>query len=379
MGAVDRGVTMRPAHIRIVAVTGVLAVVLGVVAAFVVGRDNTAPGQPVAAAQPVTAADTGKDVVDPDDTAPKTDTDPNTGTAPKTDTTPKGGSTATERAAKAAAVSFMRELGMRDPVPASYRATGAATAEVGIHPRAGEGGRVLDKLTTLVQLHRYTNGWVATGSKAVNAIEVDEPLPFARILSPVTVSGLSSAYEGTVHVTVTEDRRGADRVLGKGFVNGGSAALAPFQGAIAFTSPSPGADAGWVVFSGDTGSGDGIISATAVRTRFVNSDHKAQILGVTTSPPASGSSQLVTLTGSGTFTVRVKAFAAEEIRVLLVPSGTGGRPHAKLLGVDRSSEDGERWSVSWRYPDQSFHGHLLVQANGRGGTAEHGGIAVMHT
>jgi hypothetical protein len=87
----------------------------------------------------------------------------------------------------------------------------------------------------------------------------------------------------------------------------------------------------------------------------------------------------VTLTGSGTFTVRVRAFGADEVRVLLVPSGTGNRPYAKLLGVDRASEDGEHWSVPWRYPDQSFHGHLLVQVNGRGGTAEHEGIAVLHT
>jgi hypothetical protein len=99
---------------------------------------------------------------------------------------------------------------------------------------------------------------------------------------------------------------------------------------------------------------------------------------VTTVPAPSASAQLVTLTGTGTLTVRVRAFAADEVRVLLVPSGTGGRPYAKLLGVDTSGEDGERWSVSWRYPDESFHGHLLIQVNGRGGTAEHDGIAVLH-
>ena len=70
----------------------------------------------------------------------------------------------------------MRELGMRDPVAASYRKTGAATAEVGIHPRAGEGGRLLDTVTTKVQLHRYTNGWVATGATA-DTIEVYSPCP----------------------------------------------------------------------------------------------------------------------------------------------------------------------------------------------------------
>ena len=223
---------------------------------------------------------------------------------------------------------------MRDPVAATYRKTGAATAEVGIHPRAGEGGRPLDQITTSVQLHRYTNGWVATGAKAVNAIEVDDPLPFSRILSPVPVSGLSVAYEGTVHVTVTEDRRGADRVLGKTFVNGGADTLAPFRGQVRFTRPT--GDAGWVVFTPDSGADLGIFTATAVRVRFVNlCDQRPRS---SASPPTRRRpprAKLVTLTGSGTFTVALKAIDVDEVRLLLVPCGTGGRPHAKLLGVDR--------------------------------------------
>ena len=356
---------MRPAHIRLVAVAGVLAVVVGVATAFVVGRDN--PAQPAAVASPATTSVTP---------ATGNKTIPDKGTDPAPPPTPRPPVDQPDRAAKAAAVVFMRELGMRDPVPASYRKTGAATAEVGIHPRAGEGGRTLDAVTTKVQLHRYSGGWVPTGAKAVGAIEVDQPLPFARISSPVPVSGMSVAYEGTVHVTVTEDRRGADRVLGKGFVNGGADSLAPFSGQIPFTRPT--GDAGWVVFTPDSGADLGVFAATAVRVRFVNSDHKPQILGVVTDPRPAASSQLVTLTGAGTLTVSVKGFAIDELRVLLVPSGTGNRPHAQLIGVDRTSENGERWSVSWRYPDESFHGHLLIQANGRGGTVEHEGIAVAH-
>jgi Immunoglobulin-like domain of bacterial spore germination len=354
---------MRPTHIRLVAVAGVLAVAIGVTTAFVVARDD--PAQPAAAPTPTTIA-----AIEPADTNDRTDPAATPTTRPPV---------RDEQAAKAAAVAFLRELGMRDPVAATYRRTGAATAEVGLHPKAGEGGRPFDKVTTQVQLRRYTNGWVPTGAKAA-AIEVAQPLPFARILSPLTVSGQSVSYEGTVHVTVTEDRRGADRVLGKGFVNGGGTELAPFLGTVRFASPTPGIDAGWVVFSGDTGADTGIIEASAVRVRFVNSDHRPQILGVSTNPPATGSAKLVTLTGSGTLGVKVKAFGADEVRVLLVPSGTDGRSHAKLLGVDTTTgADGESWSISWRYPDQSFHGHLLIQVNGRGGTAEHDGIAVLHT
>jgi hypothetical protein len=356
---------MRPSQIRLVAVAGVLAVAIGVATAIVVGRDGASPASPAAIADTTTSTTI----------AVATNPQP----VPRPKPKPKPPADADAQAAKAAAVTFLRDLGMRDPVAATYRKSGAATAEVGLHPRAGEGDRPFDKVTTLVDLHRYAYGWAPTGARAVNAIEVDQPLPYSRIESPLTVSGISVSYEGTVHVSVLEDRRGPDRVLGRGLVNGGGTELAPFQGSIPFRSQTVGVDAGWVVFSGDTGTGDGIISATAVRVRFVNSDHAPQILGVATTPAPIGSAQLVTLRGTGTLTVNVRAFGADEVRVLLVPAGTGGRPHARLLGVDTTGEDGERWSVTWRYPDESFHGHLLIQVNGRGGTAEHDGIAVLHT
>jgi hypothetical protein len=356
---------MRPSQIRLIAAGGVLAVAIGVATAFVVGHDGASPASPAA------IADTTSTTI--------VVTEPQPQPKPNPDPTSKPPGDRDAQAAKAAAVTFLRELGMPDPVAAAYHRSGEVVAQVGLHPRSGEGDRKFDQVTTVVDLHRYANGWVPTGAQAVNAIEVDQPLPFSRIQSPVTVSGLSVSYEGTVHVSVLEDRRGPDRLLGKGIVNGGGTELAPFQGSIAFRDQTPGVEAGWVVFSGDTGTGDGIVSATAVRVRFVSSDHAPQILGVTTSPVPIGSARLVTLSGTGTLTVNVRAFAADEVRVLLVPSGTGARPHARLLGVDTSGEDGERWSVTWRYPDESFNGHLLIQVNGRGGTAEHDGIAVLHT
>jgi hypothetical protein len=66
-----------------------------------------------------------------------------------------------------------------------------------------------------------------------------------------------------------EDRRGPDRVLGKGLVTGGAAELAPFSGRVAFSTSS--AEAGWLVLSGDGGSDGGIVDATAVRIRFAAS------------------------------------------------------------------------------------------------------------
>jgi hypothetical protein len=340
-------------------VAGLLAVVVGVAAAFVAGRDRAAPAQLAATAAVPTVSAAGQ----PAGAAPRS------GAAAE----PRRASSSGAQAAKAAAVAFMRELGMRNPVAGSFRSTGAGSAEVGIHPRAAEGGRPLTRVTTLVQLRRYA-GWTVTGAKAVGAVEVDEPIPFARVRSPLTVSGLSSAFEGTVHVTVTEDGRGPDRVLGEGFVNGGAAELAPFQGQVRFQRPS--AEAGWVVFRGDTGADTGIVSATAVRIRFATAVEAPRIVGVRTVPASSASANLVTLTGSGTFRVWVEATGAQEVRFLLVPSGTGGRPHARLLGVDARAGDG--WSLAWRYPDEPLLGHLLVQVNGRGGSVEHEGIAIFH-
>jgi len=352
---------MRSIRFPLLVVAVLLAVGIGVAAALVTGRDKGEPAKPVAVTTTPTTSAAGQ----PAGTTPKT------GSTPEPNDTSKSGN----QAASAAAVAFMGELGMRDPVAASFRLTGDATAEVGIHPRAGEGGRPLGKVTTLVQLRRYTGGWAVTGATAINVIEVDEPLAFTRVRSPLMVSGLSNAFEGTVHVTVTEDRRGADRVLGKGFVNGGATMLAPFNGPISFQRPS--AEAGWVVFSGDTGADTGIMSATAVRIRFSTAGAAPRIVGVRTTPAPSASAKLVTLAGSGTFRVRVEATDAQEVRFLLVPSGTGGRPHAKLLGVDTQGSDG--WSLAWRYPNEAIHGHLLIQANGQGGTVEHDGIAVLHT
>ena len=353
---------MRSVRFPLLVLASLLAVVLGIGAAFVGTRDKGEPGQSAATAPTTSASATQDAAVE-------------TGGSTKGGTTSNGGGgTSAGGAAKAAAAVFMRDLGMRDPVAATYRATGDVTAEIGIHPRAGESGRPLDKVTTLVQLRRYTGGWVVTGAKASNAIEVAEPLAFARVLSPLTVSGLSNAYEGTVHVTVTEDRRGTDRVLGKGFVNGGATELAPFRGPISFQRPA--GDAGWVVFSGDTGADTGIMSATAVRIRFGAAPAAPRIKGVLTTPAPIGSANVVMLTGSGTLTVRVDATNARDVRFLLVPSGTGNRPNAKLLGVD--SDGGNGWSLSWRYPDESFMGHLLVQVNGSGGTAEHDRIGVQH-
>ena len=72
--------------------------------------------------------------------------------------------------------------------------------------------------------------------------------------------------------------------------------------------------------------------------------------------------------GAGEVEIRIVAEGATRVRVFLVPTGTEVRAVATLLGEDADGRDG--WSVRWRYPDANILAHLLVEAEGPGGTAE---------
>jgi hypothetical protein len=56
------------------------------------------------------------------------------------------------------------------------------------------------------------------------------------------------------------------------------------------------------------------------------------------------------------------------VRFTLTPTGTETGPYAKLLGEDRTPQDG--FSLVWRYPSDGLSAHLGIQAIGPGGTAD---------
>ena len=100
-------------------------------------------------------------------------------------------------------------------------------------------------------------------------IEVNSPGPLQRITSPVIVSGRAGAFEGTVNIEVREDGMLAGQSLGSGFVTA-TGQPGPFQGEIAFRSPSE--TGGAVLFQDRSGAGVGETDAfatTVVRVLFV--------------------------------------------------------------------------------------------------------------
>ncbi len=120
--------------------------------------------------------------------------------------------------------------GFVHPVVGPFERGDSRSGEVAIRPAAS------GPVTTVFvrQLGSEGRWWVLGSSTA--SITLQSPTWAAPISSPVTLKGISSAFEGTVETQVRED--GSDRPLGQGFVTGGSAGPAPFHGTLAFTMPT---------------------------------------------------------------------------------------------------------------------------------------------
>jgi hypothetical protein len=191
-----------------------------------------------------------------------------------TATTPGAGRAGLAAAdAVAVARSFLAaEIGMTDLVAGPFQRTTRTTGEVAFRIRHGEGGSLAPPTVprTVVQLEQAAAGWVVAAVHA-DAIEVTAPGRLAAISSPVTVTGMASAFEGTVQVAVKAAGPGTGRLLGRGFVTGsGSATPGPFHGSIAFSQPSTGTGTGWIIFyeGNEASEASPVLQATAVRIRF---------------------------------------------------------------------------------------------------------------
>ena len=360
---------MRRIRPLLVAGTLVVAVGIGSTIALTTRQDPTATAAAPAAepaASPAAAA-----ANDPA-TSPIATT-PSPPTTPKTPNTPDRGDEAKGDEAKAVATArayLARELGLTELVAGPFRSTGARTGQVGFRHKYGEGGRLLPQTgpyAVVVRLQRLPAGWWVLGVDG-RSIQVDSPTRLQRISSPLTVAGTAAVYEGTVSVKVTQDQPGRDLVLGQGVVTGGGNAPGSFRGQIPFRQPTSTAP-GWVlVYEEGAATGGGIVQSAAVRVQFNLATPAPRILAVTTSP------RLRTLEGGwlqlpqgpGTVVFSVKATNAQRVRFTLTPTGTETAPYAKLLGEDRTPDDG--FSLVWRYPSDGLTAHLTIQAIGLGGT-----------
>jgi hypothetical protein len=306
---------------------------------------------------------------------PAAPSDPTTSPPPTTPKTPDTPDRGDEAKAVATARAFLaRELGMADMAAGPFRSTGARAGEVGFRHRYGEGRRPLPQTgpyAVVVRLQRLPAGWWVLGVQG-RSIQITSPTRLQQISSPLHVRGSApDVYEGTLYFKVTQDRPGRDLLLGEGLVDGRASTRPGDLGTLRFRQPaSPGP--GWVTFYDAAADGsNGIIQATMVRVQFAAATPAPRILEVTTSPrlrTLDGGFWLELPPGEGKVVFSVKAANAQRVRLTLTPTGNETGPYAKLLGEDRTPQDG--FHLVWRYPSDGLSAHLGIQAIGPGGTTD---------
>lgn len=127
-----------------------------------------------------------------------------------------------------AASGFATELvGFTDPVVGEFLQGDSRSGEVEVRPRSD--GPVT---TVFVRQLGSDDDWYVIGA-ATDGIRPSSPETGDTVTSPVQLSGTSTAFEGTVQVSVRDP--GVEEPLGTGFVTGGSMGeMGPFEGTVEF-------------------------------------------------------------------------------------------------------------------------------------------------
>ena len=150
-------------------------------------------------------------------------------------------------------------LGFVDPVVGQFRQGDLRSGEVIVKP-TGSG----PETTVTVRKLSPDNTWWVLAASAPN-LELQSPSAMASITSPVTLSGRSTAFEGTVSIEIRQDGRLAP--VGTDFVTGGAnGQIGPFSKAISF--PTPTASGGSIILKTFGTENNILWEATVVRVRF---------------------------------------------------------------------------------------------------------------
>ena len=159
----------------------------------------------------------------------------------------------------AAATGFATDyLHMVGPIAGGFRQGDSRSGEVPMQPSTD--GPVT---TVLVRQLGADGTWWVLGA-AATSITLSTPTWNAVVASPVTVRGMSVAFEGTVQVQVRADDTAAP--VGQDSVIGGSTSMGPFSGSVAFVQPKSGSGA--IVLLTISAKDGSIREATVVRVRF---------------------------------------------------------------------------------------------------------------
>jgi hypothetical protein len=143
-----------------------------------------------------------------------------------------GGETAYDDPADAAEGLASGLVGFTDPVAGEFRQGDNRSGEVDLRPK-------IDGPVTTVLVRQMSDGhWYAIGASS-DDLGLQKPNAGATISSPLAVSGLSRAFEGTILASVHAQ---ADRVpLARRPLMGGGSELGPFSGTLTFDAPDDGA------------------------------------------------------------------------------------------------------------------------------------------
>jgi hypothetical protein len=172
---------------------------------------------------------------------------------------PTAASTTRYRTPESAAQGFATDyLHMTNPVINGFQQGDARSGEVPVQPDST--GPVT---TVLVRQMGFDNSWWVLGAGTA-AINPSAPAWNARISSPASLTGTSVAYEGTVQTQVRQDD--TTKPLGEGYVTGGSTAMGPFSGSLAFTRPNT--KYGAVVLYTTSAKDGSVQGVSVIRVRF---------------------------------------------------------------------------------------------------------------
>ncbi|HEY5011931.1 MAG TPA: Gmad2 immunoglobulin-like domain-containing protein, partial [Acidimicrobiia bacterium] len=208
------------------------------------------------------AGTTTSTVAEPTTTAPTTTAATTTTTAPSAPwiaVWPPAGSDDSYGDPVVAARTFATSyLHFVTPVVGAFQQGDSRSGEVPVQPKS------TGPVTTILVRQLGTDGsWSVLGAATPN-IRLTEPAALAAIGSPVRLRGSSSAFEGTVQVSIRQDD--VAKPLTEGFVTGGSLAMGPFDST--FTFPAPTSSYGAIVLDTISPETGHVSEATVIRVRL---------------------------------------------------------------------------------------------------------------
>ena len=147
------------------------------------------------------------------------------------------------------------------PVVGAFRQGDSNSGEVPVRT-TGEGSSSGPETTVLVR--KIDGSWWVLGAGTPN-LRLTEPAALAQISSPVRLRGTSTAFEGTVNVSIRQDD--VTEPLVEGTMNGGSnGQMGPFDASFTFAAPT--SNAGAIVLSTISSATGNVAEASVTRVRF---------------------------------------------------------------------------------------------------------------